>query len=167
MLSALAITDVFAVLAIAILLSGAAMLLLADNVNAFLQNNRMYEVLGLFILLIVGGVLLSEAAQAAAHATHDDTLALRFFGYEVVSMSKTTFYLSICRWWCCSWSRLCSHAIAASSTSNGRRWRRAGDAPRSRSGDQPPDIAGQGKGRLVHLGGVVVRREPGSIEPPL
>ncbi len=95
MLSALAITDVFAVLAGAILLSGAAMLLLADNVNAFLQNNRMYEVLGLFILLIVGGVLLSEAAQAAAHATHDDTLALRFFGYEVVSMSKTTFYLSV------------------------------------------------------------------------
>jgi predicted tellurium resistance membrane protein TerC len=94
-LSALAITDVFAVLAGAILLSGAAMLLLADNVNAFLQNNRMYEVLGLFILLIVGGVLLSEAAQAAAHATHDDTLALRFFGYEVVSMSKTTFYLSV------------------------------------------------------------------------
>ena len=95
MLSALAITDVFAVLAIAILLSGAAMLLLADNVNAFLQNNRMYEVLGLFILLIVGGVLLSEAAQAAAHATHDDTLALRFFGYEVVPMSKTTFYFSV------------------------------------------------------------------------
>lgn len=95
MLSALAITDVFAVLAIAILLSGAAMLLLADNVTAFLQKNRMYEVLGLFILLIVGGVLLSEAAQAAAHATHDDTLALRFFGYEVVSMSKTTFYLSV------------------------------------------------------------------------
>ncbi len=95
MLSALAITDVFAVLAIAILLSGAAMLLLADNVNAFLQNNRMYEVLGLFILLIVGVVLLGEAGQAAAHATHDDTLALRFFGYEVVPMSKSTFYLSV------------------------------------------------------------------------
>ncbi|WP_347232798.1 hypothetical protein [Roseovarius sp. A46] len=94
-LSALAITDVFAVLASAILPSGPAMLLLADNVSAFLQKNRMYEVLGLFILLIVGGVLLSEAAQAAAHATHDDTLALRFFGYEVVSMSKTTFYLSV------------------------------------------------------------------------
>ena len=95
MLSALAITDVFAVLAIAILLSGAAMLLLADNVNAFLQNNRMYEVLGLFILLIVGVVLLGEAGQAAAHAVHDEALALRFFGYEVVPMSKTTFYFSV------------------------------------------------------------------------
>jgi len=55
----------------------------------------MYEVLGLFILLIVGVVLLGEAGQAAAHATHDDSLALRFFGYEVVPMSKTTFYFSV------------------------------------------------------------------------
>ena len=65
-LSALAITDVFAVLAIAIILSGVAMLVLADSVTRFLEKNRMYEVLGLFILLIVGVVLLGEAGQAAA-----------------------------------------------------------------------------------------------------
>ncbi|WP_163846460.1 TerC family protein [Pseudooceanicola aestuarii] len=94
-LSALAITDVFPVLAIAIILSGLAMLVLADGVTRFLEKNRMYEVLGLFILLIVGVVLLGEAGQAAAHAMHDDTLALRFFGYEVVPMSKTTFYFSV------------------------------------------------------------------------
>lgn len=94
-LSALAITDVFAVLATAIILSGVAMLVLADSVTRFLEKNRMYEVLGLFILLIVGVVLLGEAGQAAAHAMHDDTLALKFFGYEVVPMSKTTFYFSV------------------------------------------------------------------------
>ncbi|UYV39488.1 tellurium resistance protein TerC [Rhodobacteraceae bacterium D3-12] len=94
-LSALAITDVFPILAAAILLSGAAMLLLADGVTAFLEKNRMYEVLGLFILLIVGVVLLGEAGQAASHAMHDDTLALHFFGYEVVPMSKSTFYFSV------------------------------------------------------------------------
>ena len=94
-LSALAITDVFAILAFAIILSGLAMLVLADGVTAFLEKNRMYEVLGLFILLIVGVVLLGEAGQAAAHAMHDDTLALKFFGYEVVPMSKTTFYFSV------------------------------------------------------------------------
>ncbi|MFK7938707.1 MAG: TerC family protein [Roseovarius sp.] len=94
-LSALAITDVFPILAIAILLSGLAMLLLADGVTRFLEKNRMYEVLGLFILLIVGIVLLGEAGQAAAHAMHDDSLALKFFGYEVVPMSKTTFYFSV------------------------------------------------------------------------
>ena len=94
-LSALAITDVFPILATAIILSGIAMLLLADGVTRFLEKNRMYEVLGLFILLIVGVVLLGEAGQAAAHAMHDDTLALKFFGYEVVPMSKTTFYFSV------------------------------------------------------------------------
>lgn len=94
-LSALAITDVFPVLAAAILISGLAMLLLADGVTAFLEKNRMYEVLGLFILLIVGVVLLGEAGQAAAHAMHDDTLALKFFGHEVIPMSKTTFYFSV------------------------------------------------------------------------
>ncbi len=94
-LSAIAITDVFPILAAAILISGLAMLVLADGVTEFLEKNRMYEVLGLFILLIVGVVLLGEAGQAAAHAMHDETLALRFFGHEVIPMSKTTFYFSV------------------------------------------------------------------------
>ncbi len=94
-LSALAITNVFPILATAILLSGLAMILLADGVTKFLEKNRMYEVLGLFILLIVGVVLLGESGQAAAHAMHDPDLALKFFGYEVVPMSKTTFYFSV------------------------------------------------------------------------
>ncbi|MDR6264119.1 MULTISPECIES: TerC family protein [Rhodobacterales] len=94
-LSALAITDVFPVLAIAILASGLAMLLLADGVTTFLQKNRMYEVLGLFILLIVGVVLLGEAGPAAAHAMHNDDLQIRVFGYELLPMSKTTFYFSV------------------------------------------------------------------------
>lgn len=94
-LSAIAITDVFVVLAIAIITSGVAMLVLADGVTHFLQKNRMYEVLGLFILLIVGVVLLGEAGPAAAHAMHDDTLQIRIFGYELLPMSKTTFYFSV------------------------------------------------------------------------
>ena len=87
-LSAIAITDVFPVLAAAILLSGAAMLLLADGVTRFLQKNRMYEVLGLFILLIVGVLLLGEGG----HVAH-----MHLFGYEIVPMSKSTFYFSIAR----------------------------------------------------------------------
>ncbi len=94
-LSALAITDVFPVLAIAILMSGAAMLLLADGVTEFLKRNRMYEVLGLFILLIVGVVLLGEAGPAAAHAMHDDSLQIKIFGHPLIPMSKTTFYFSV------------------------------------------------------------------------
>lgn len=94
-LSALAITDVFPILAIAILASGLAMLALADGVTTFLKKNRMYEVLGLFILLIVGVVLLGEAGPAAAHAMNDDSLKILIFGHELIPMSKTTFYFSI------------------------------------------------------------------------
>ena len=94
-LSAIAITKVFAVLAIAILASGIAMLALADTVTEFLKKNRMYEVLGLFILLIVGVVLLGEAGPAAAHAMHQDDLQLKVLGHAIVPMSKSTFYFSV------------------------------------------------------------------------
>jgi len=94
-LSALAITDVFPILAIAIISSGIAMLVLADGVTEFLKRNRMYEVLGLFILLIVGVVLLGEAGPAAAHAMHDDSLQIKVFGYDIIPMSKSTFYFSV------------------------------------------------------------------------
>lgn len=94
-LSALAITDVFPILATAIILSGLAMLLLADGVTRFLEKNRMYEVLGLFILLIVGVVLLGEAGPAAAHAMHDDTLQIKVWGQDIIPMSKSTFYFSV------------------------------------------------------------------------
>ena len=85
-LSAIAITRVFAVLALAIIVSGVLMLILADSVAAFIERNRKYEVLGLFILLIVGVVLLGEGG----HEAH-----LMLFGYAVEPMAKTTFYFSI------------------------------------------------------------------------
>lgn len=94
-LSAIAITKVFVILAIAILASGVAMLALADTVTEFLKRNRMYEVLGLFILLIVGVVLLGEAGPAAAHAVHDDSLQIKIFGHALLPMSKSTFYFSV------------------------------------------------------------------------
>ncbi|MFQ5438648.1 MAG: TerC family protein [Paracoccaceae bacterium] len=94
-LSAIAITDVFVILALAVIISGLAMLVLADGVTVFLKKNRMYEVLGLFILLIVGVVLLGEAGPAASHAMHDEALHIRLFGHAVIPMSKSTFYFSI------------------------------------------------------------------------
>ncbi|MEE2702820.1 MAG: tellurium resistance protein TerC [Myxococcota bacterium] len=85
-LSALAITKIFTLLAIAIVVSGILMLVLADTVSAFIARNRKYEVLGLFILLIVGVVLLGEGG----HEAH-----LTLFGYPVEPMAKSTFYFSI------------------------------------------------------------------------
>jgi predicted tellurium resistance membrane protein TerC len=82
-LSALALTDVFWVMAAAIVISGILMIVMADQVSVFLQKNRMYEVLGLFVLLIVGVMLVSEGG----HLAH-----LMFFSFPVEPMAKTTFY---------------------------------------------------------------------------
>ena len=62
-LSAMAITTQFYIMATAILIGGLLMILLADTVSEFLQKNRMYEVLGLFILFLVGIMLLSEGGH--------------------------------------------------------------------------------------------------------
>lgn len=82
-LSAMAVTKQFYIMATAILIGGALMVLLADTVSDFLQKNRMYEVLGLFILFLVGVMLLSEGG----HLSH-----MTLFGSPVEQMSKTTFY---------------------------------------------------------------------------
>jgi hypothetical protein len=47
------------------------------------------------VFLIDGVVLLGEAGPAAEHAMHDNSLTLKLFGYEMVPMSKTTFYFSV------------------------------------------------------------------------
>lgn len=85
-LSAMALTKNFWVMAIAVVISGILMIWLADRVATFLDKNRMYEVLGLFILFIVGIMLLSEGG----HLSH-----LIFFGQPVTPMTKTTFYFVI------------------------------------------------------------------------
>lgn len=82
-LSAMALTDVRWVMATAIVIGGLLMIFLADTISNFLAKNKMYEVLGLFILFLVGIMLLSEAG----HLAH-----IKFFGNEVTAMSKTTFY---------------------------------------------------------------------------
>ncbi|OIQ22701.1 tellurium resistance protein TerC [Lacinutrix sp. MedPE-SW] len=79
-------TTAFIVMAIAIVASGLLMLLMADKISVFLAKNRMYEVLGLFILFIVGIMLITEGG----HLAH-----LKLFGEEIVPMSKTTFYFVI------------------------------------------------------------------------
>ncbi len=93
-LSAIALTSVEGkisgnslwIMVIAVLTGGALMIWLADRVSEFLQRNRMYEVLGLFILFVVGIMLLSEGGHLAR---------LKLFGHEIQAMSKATFYFVI------------------------------------------------------------------------
>ncbi|MEM6473941.1 MAG: TerC family protein [Planctomycetota bacterium] len=82
-LSAMALTKSFEIMAVAIILSGLLMIFLADTVAEFLKKNRMYEVLGLFILFIVGVMLVSEGGHLAE---------VQLFGYHVTPMAKSTFY---------------------------------------------------------------------------
>lgn len=82
-LSAVALTKEFWVMTAAIIVSGILMVWMADAVAVFLKRNRMYEVLGLFVLLLVGFMLLTEGG----HIAH-----LSFFGHPVEAMSKSTFY---------------------------------------------------------------------------
>lgn len=79
-------TTGFWIMVVAILTGGALMILLADGVSKFLQKNRMYEVLGLFILFVVGILLLSEGGHLSK---------MKLFGSEIHQMSKATFYFVI------------------------------------------------------------------------
>lgn len=82
-LSAIALTDVLWVMATAIIIGGILMIVLADKISDFLAKNRMYEVLGLFILFLVGIMLVTEGG----HLAH-----LEIGGQPVEQMSKSTFY---------------------------------------------------------------------------
>lgn len=68
-------TTAFIIMAIAVIASGLLMLFLANRVSSFLAKNRMYEVLGLFILFIVGIMLLTEGG----HLAH-----IKLFGNKII-----------------------------------------------------------------------------------
>ena len=85
-LGAMALTSEFWIMATAIVISGALMIWLADGVSNFLKKNRMYEVLGLFVLLIVGIMLLTEAGELAKMTVLEE---------PIVHMNTGTFYFVI------------------------------------------------------------------------
>ncbi len=85
-LSAMALTEVIWVMTTAIVIGAILMLWLSDRVAVFLEKNRMYEVLGLFILFVVGIMLLTEGGHLAQ---------LELMGREITVMSKTTFYFVV------------------------------------------------------------------------
>jgi predicted tellurium resistance membrane protein TerC len=74
------------IMTVAIIASGIAMMLMADYVAEFLKKNRMYEVLGLFILFLVGVLLVTEGA----HLAH-----MHIFTFPIEAMSKSSFYLVV------------------------------------------------------------------------
>jgi len=85
-LSAMALTEVMWIMVTAIIIGGLIMIWLAEKVSAFLQKNRMYEVLGLFILFLVGIMLLTQAGEHSH---------LKFFGSEIKELNTATFYFVV------------------------------------------------------------------------
>jgi predicted tellurium resistance membrane protein TerC len=85
-LSAMALTEVFSVMATAIVIGGLLMIWLSDKVASFLEKNRLYEVLGLFILFVVGVMLITEGGELAG---------LQLFNQPIFAMNKGTFYFVI------------------------------------------------------------------------
>ncbi len=85
-LSVIAFTEELWIMIVALLAGGALMLWLAEKFSVFLEKHKKFEVLGLFLLLLVGSMLVAEAG----HLSH-----LHLFGAEVKEMSKGTFYFLI------------------------------------------------------------------------
>lgn len=81
--AAIAFTDNLAIMLVAVILAGVISVLAADKVAQFLQKNRLYEVLGLFVLLLVGIMLVAEGGHIAG---------LTIFGYVIQPIEKSTFY---------------------------------------------------------------------------
>ena len=82
-LSAMALTENNYLIAIAIIIGGILMIVAANKVAEFLQKNRMYEVLGLFILFLVGIMLISDGGAQAD---------MVIMNHPITAMSKSTFY---------------------------------------------------------------------------
>jgi len=81
--AAIAFTDNLAIMLVSVMLAGAISVLASDKVAQFLQKNRLYEVLGLFVLLLVGAMLVADGGHIAG---------LTVFGYAVQPIEKSTFY---------------------------------------------------------------------------
>lgn len=64
-LTVVGMTDVFAVMVGSVVISVALMLAFASPISAFLSKNPEFEILGLFVLLLIGFVLVLEGGHTA------------------------------------------------------------------------------------------------------
>ena len=64
-LTVVGMTDIFAVMVGSVLISVVLMLLFAGPISRFLSSNPEFEILGLFVLLLIGFVLILEGGHSA------------------------------------------------------------------------------------------------------
>ena len=71
-LTVVGMTDIFVVMVGSVVISVALMLLFAGTISTFLSANPEFEILGLFVLLLIGFVLILEGGHTA-HLTANGT----------------------------------------------------------------------------------------------
>jgi len=71
-LTVVGMTDVFAVMVGSVVISVALMLAFAEPIADFLESNPEFEILGLFVLLLIGFVLVLEGGHEAHLATNGE-----------------------------------------------------------------------------------------------
>ncbi len=64
-LTVVGMTDIFAVMALSVIVSVALMLIFASPIAEFMRRNPDFEILGLFVLLLIGFVLFLEGGHVA------------------------------------------------------------------------------------------------------
>ncbi len=64
-LTVVGMTDIFAVMALSVIVSVALMLIFAGPIAEFMRRNPDFEILGLFVLLLIGFVLFLEGGHVA------------------------------------------------------------------------------------------------------
>ena len=81
-----ALTDSLFMMLPAMLIGIALMVWFVEHISIFLKQYRRYEILGLFILFLVGIMLIAEGGHLAN---------LHLFGQAIEPMNKVTFYLIV------------------------------------------------------------------------
>lgn len=71
-LTVVGMTDIFAVMAGSVIISVAVMLFFANTISDYMNENPDFEILGLFVLLLIGFVLMLEGGHVA-HLTVNDS----------------------------------------------------------------------------------------------
>lgn len=98
-LTVVGMTDVLAIMVGSVVISVALMLMFAGAISDFLSGNPEFEILGLFVLLLIGFVLILEGGHTA-HLTTNGTAFPYIPQWIVIFMLLLMFAVDIYQnWW--------------------------------------------------------------------
>ena len=108
-LTVVGMTDIFLVMVGSVVISVGMMLIFADTISTFLVDNPEFEILGLFVLLLIGFVLVLEGGHEA-HVTVNGADFPHIPQWIVIFMLLLMFAVDLYQNW---WERGLEKAAAA------------------------------------------------------